>query len=399
MKIGIFTDSYKPYTSGVVVSISTFKEELTRLGHDVYIFAPNYPHYHEEEERVYRYYSLPAPTNPDYTLALPVFPGMNILIKKLKLDIIHVHTPFIMGRVGMHYARKLHIPMLFTYHTRYDQYVHYVPVAQDLARDITIKYSSAFCNQCSHVIVPSQEIKEIVQQNDVTTPISVIPTGVPLDRFSSGDSAWLRNNYAIPEKNKVLLFVGRLTQEKNIPFLIRAFGQVHDQRQDTTLVITAQGPMESELKALARKLGLNENKDIVFTGALPYESLVNVYHSADLFVFSSLTETQGLVLLEAMAAGLPVVAVQASGVREMIENGVNGILTSCDTSEMAAAICEVLNNPQLYKRLQANALQKAFDLSSHNMALNLESIYTSLLENRDSYKPRRTLDVSSWLSI
>jgi glycosyltransferase involved in cell wall biosynthesis len=100
-----------------------------------------------------------------------------------------------------------------------------------------------------------------------------------------------------------------------------------------------------------------------------------------------------------MAAGLPVVAVQASGVREMIENGVNGILTSCDTSEMAAAICEVLNNPQLYKRLQANALQKAFDLSSHNMALNLESIYTSLLENRDSYKPRRTLDVSSWLSI
>ena len=121
MKIGIFTDSYKPYTSGVVTSINTFKHELEKLGHQVYIFAPNYPNYVETDDQVYRYYSVPAPTNPDFALAIPVFPGMKYLLRKLDLDLIHVHSPFTMGRVGLHYARLFKLPIVFTYHTLCDQ--------------------------------------------------------------------------------------------------------------------------------------------------------------------------------------------------------------------------------------------------------------------------------------
>ncbi len=396
MKIGIFTDSYKPYTSGVVTSITTFKEEMTRLGHEVHIFAPSYPNYTDTEKNVYRFYSVPSPTNHDYTLAIPVYPGLNIIVKKLKLDIIHAQSPFTMGRLGLHFARKYNIPLLLTYHSRYDQYIHYVPLAQDLAREVTIKVSTSFCNHCDHIIVPSADIQEILIDFEVRKPISVIPTGIPLYKFDEGNPYWLRENYDIPENNKILLFVGRLTKEKNIPFLIKAFKKVKMKMPDTTLVLTAQGPMEAELKSLSSHLGLSD-RDIIFTGALPFETLVHVYYSADLFVFSSLSETQGLVLTEAMAAGLPVVAVRASGVQDMVDDEVDGILTNADIDEFTDAICRVLGDETLYQRLKTNALVKAESLSSRNMALKLQAVYEKLLQNR-TYRPNRLLDVSTWFS-
>jgi len=398
LKIGIFTDSYKPYTSGVVTSISTFKEELTQLGHEIHIFAPSYPHYDEAEENVYRYYSIPSPTNPEYTLAIPVYPGMNMLIKNMNLDIIHVHSPFTMGRVGLRYARKYNLPLLFTYHTRYDQYVHYIPVAHELAKEVTIKYSSHFCNNCSHLIAPSSEIEEMIRSFDVKTPISVIPSGVPIEKFNGRQAGWLREHYPIPDNNRILLFVGRLTKEKNLPFLIQAFKEVKENLSETTLVIIAQGPLEEELKEFVTSVGLSLNKDVIFTGALPFESLINAYYSADLFVFSSLTETQGLVLIEAMAAGLPVVAVRASGVQEMVDDGINGALTLCDTHELAAAVCRVLNDDKLYQSLKINARKKAERLSSRNMALKLEKVYEELLAN-SRYNPEKNLDISNWTSL
>ncbi len=396
MRIGIFTDSYKPYTSGVVTSITTFNDELTRLGHEVHIFAPSYPHYQDEEPNVYRFYSVPSPTNPDFALAIPIYPGLGAQVRHLRLDIIHVHSPMIMGRVGLRYANKYNIPLVFTYHTRYDQYVHYVPVAQDFAKEVTAKYSSSFCNHCDHIIAPSEDIRDIIRENEVRKPVSVIPTGIPLQRFEKGDPEWLRANYDIPPENKILLFVGRLTKEKNIPFLIETFRIVKDKMPRTSLVLTAQGPLEDELKGLCRQLELSSH-DVVFTGAVPYDTLGNVYHSADLFVFSSLTETQGLVLTEAMACGLPVVAVRASGVQDMVDDGVDGVLTSLDREELAMAVCRVLSDDTLYQHLQSNALRKAESLSARNMALKLEEVYKRLCKGH-TYRHHRLLNVSNWFN-
>ncbi len=388
MRIGIFTDSYRPYTSGVVTSIVTFKEELIQLGHEVYIFAPSYPDYHEQEQGVYRFYSLPSPTNPDFTLAIPVLPGIKMLVKKLNLDIIHVHSPFTMGRVGLHYARKYKIPIVFTYHTLYDQYAHYVPVAQELARDMALKLSNNFCNQCDHIIVPSKEVETLLNGYSIKSPVSVIPTGVPLHKFEHIQKDWLRTNYGIPDNRRILLFVGRLSKEKNLGFLIRAFRQINMQMPETTLVITAQGPLETELRDLARSLDFSLDTDVIFTGALPFETLVDVYSSSDLFVFSSMTETQGLVLIEAMASGLPVVAVRAYGVQDMVDDGINGVLTECERNEFCNAVIRVLNDEILYKRLKANAYLKAQNLSSANMALKLQEVYEKLAENSTPRRPR-----------
>ncbi len=396
MRIGIFTDSYKPYTSGVVTSICTFKDELVKLGHETFIFAPNYPNYQDEEKNVFRYYSLPSPTNPDYALAIPIYPGMNVLLKKLDLDIIHVHSPFLLGRVGLRYAKKYNIPLLFTYHTMYDQYAHYVPVAQDLAKEMAVKYSNYFCNQCDHVIVPSTDVKDILEGYHIKTPISIIPTGVPLDKFTGKKNDWLRARYNIPENNKILLFVGRLTKEKNLGFLIKAFRQVKRSLPNTTLVLTAQGPLEYELKKLANDLGLSLGTEIIFTGALPFDTLIDVYYSADLFVFSSVTETQGLVLIEAMAAGLPVVAVSASGVNDMVDSGINGMLTDADEDEFSEAIVKILSTPKLYEKYRSNAFIKAEELSAANTTKKLHEVYKELYHKK--YRPRRNrvFDFGSW---
>lgn len=378
MKIGVFTDSYKPYTSGVVTSISTFKTELTRLGHEIHIFAPSYPNYDETEDNVYRFFSVPAPSNPDFTIALPIHPGIGNVVKKLQLDIIHVHSPFTMGRVGSHYARKCGVPLLFTYHTRYDQYIHYLPVATELAKEAAIKYSARFCNSCDHVIVPSTEIQSIIKGHDVSKPISVIPTGVPLDKFNSPQPDWLHRTYEIPMENKVLLTVGRLTPEKNLPFLIQAYRTVKERLPKTSLVIAAQGPMEDELKNLVQSLNLSLQKDIIFAGVLPFDDLVLAYSAADLFVFSSLTETQGLVLVEAMAAGLPVAAVRASGVQEMVDHGVAGLLSDCEPDSLAEAICAIIQDSALSQQMSLAARKKAEKLSASNMALKLEQVYNEL---------------------
>ncbi len=395
MKIGIFTDSYKPYTSGVVTSILTFKEEMGKLGHEAFVFAPSYPDYEEQEEGVYRFYSLPAPTNPDYSLAIPVLPGMNSLIKRLGLDIIHVHSPFTMGRLGMHYARKYDIPIVFTYHTLYDQYVHYVPVAQDLAKKFAIRYSVNFCNKCDHVVVPSTKVEELLQRYYVETPVTVIPTGVPLHKFTDGDSSWLRRHYNMPKENKILLFVGRLTKEKNLEFLIDAFKKIKEEKPFTSLVLTAQGPLEEELKKKVVSQGLSLENDVIFTGAVPFDTLVNIYFSSDIFVFSSMTETQGLVLIEAMAAGLPVVAVRAYGVQDMVDDGINGILTAPDIEEFAGAVCRLLTENKIYERFKTNALKKARSLSSTNMAKKLEGLYQELCSSNRPRRPR-TFEKISW---
>lgn len=397
MKIGIFTDSYKPYTSGVVTSITTFKKELEYLGHQIFIFAPSYPHYAEEEDGVYRYYSVPAPTNPDFALAIPVLPGMKYLLRKLDLDVIHVHSPFTMGRVGLHYARSFELPIVFTYHTLYDQYIHYLPVAQELAREMTIKFSNSFCRQVDHIIVPSSEVSNLLSGYDIKTPVSVIPTGVPVQLFKGIEEKsgnWLRERYPIPAENKILLNVGRLTKEKNLEFLLNAFAQVHRQKPQTTLVITAQGPLENALKRQVVDLGLSLTRDVIFTGAVPFDTLVKIYYAADLFVFSSMTETQGLVLIEAMAAGLPVVAIRAYGVLDMVDNGINGLLTECDQEEFTRAVLHLLGDNKAYQYFRHNALLKAEEISSQNMALELEKIYQSLC-NKNIHRRRRVYD---WLS-
>lgn len=376
-KIGIFTDSYRPYNSGVVRSILTFSKELTAQGHELYIFAPSYRDC-EKEHRVFRFASIPAPTNPEFSLAVPISFSLRPTIKKLDLDLIHVHSPFLLGRVGAKYAKRLDIPLVFTFHTLYDQYVHYVPFGKNLTRELTQKFCSDFANNCDLVVVPTGVVKQYLLELGVSSPVEVIPTGIVISDFEQGkDQFWLRNQYDIPPSEKVLLFVGRLGKEKNIPFLLDAFEKVKESLDRVTLVIVGGGPEEEALKSLTQQL--NIDKKVVFTGNLSPQDVIKCYHGADLFVFPSITETQGLVVGEAKAAGLPVVAVNAFGVSEMVVDGEDGFLTEIDVQEFSKKISLLIKDDSLYSKMSKQAKMNAQLISSKNCAHRLAQCYKKLL--------------------
>jgi len=384
MKIGIFTDSYRPYTSGVVRSIETFSHEYTRKGHQVYIFGPDAPFSQarsKREEGIYRFLSIPAPTFSDYAIPIPVSPQLRSTIKKLKLDIIHVQSPFLLGRLGARMAKKFKIPLVFTFHTLYDQYVHYVPIARTTSRKVVQYISRDFCNRCNLVITPSSPIKSYLGRMGVNTPIQVVPTGLNLDEFKDTNPRWLHQNFSLQENERILLFVGRLGKEKNLVFLLKSLKKVMEKHQNTRLVLIGSGPQEAQLRKLCRDMNIKDR--VVFTGLLSRDQIVHAYASADIFTFPSVTETQGLVIGEAKASGLPIVAINAFGTSDMIKHGEDGYLCKPSQDEFSSRIITLLDNPELYQEMHHKALENSIYLSSSYCADKMINQYQKLIARKN----------------
>jgi len=381
LKIGIFTDSYSPYTSGVVRSIETFSEELQAQGHETFIFAPAYPNCGHSERGVFRFSSIPAPTNSDFTLALPFSFRLRPLLKKLGLDIIHVHSPFMMGRLGARWAKKLNLPLVFTFHTLYDQYVHYVPFGQNLTREITKKFCTEFCNNCDLVIVPTGVITRHLKSWGVATQIRAIPTGIKLEDFRKDQKDWLQKKFNISPASRIIMSVGRLGKEKNFIFIINSFKKIVNLFPDTRLVLVGNGPEKETLIKQCQNLGIADQ--VIFTGTLTGEETALAYNSAHIFAFASVTETQGLVIGEAKTAGLPVVAVRAFGVSEMVEDGIDGFLTDLNLDRFVGKIIDLLEDKNLLYSMGHNAELNAEKISAFNCTNRLLDSYYGILRDKD----------------
>ncbi len=377
MRLGFFADSYRPYVSGVVQSIDTFSRELRRRGHFIEVFAPRYPNSNDSADQgVYRFPSFNTPFYPEFYIGIPLSWGAKKFVSDLHLDLIHVHSPFSLGHVGAYMARRQGLPLVFTYHTLYDQYVHYFPFARRLAQKTVVAIASRFCNRCDLVVTPTGVIEKLLRSYGVTVPIVSIPTGIDTGLFEEGDRHFLRNRLGIAPHEKILLFVGRLSKEKNLDSLFRVFGRVLQVDRDVTLVLAGSGPDEENLRQLAVEMGIADK--LAFTGRLSHEEVAGAYKSADIFVFPSVTETQGLVLAEAMAGGLAVVARAAFGSVAIINDGVTGYL--CDSEEaFAERICELLQNQALRRRMGEAAIARAQRLTAEKMAIRLERAYQALI--------------------
>lgn len=370
MKIGMFTDSYRPYTSGVVRSIETTAGKLTELGHEVFIFAPSYPVY-EKESGVFRFASVRPPIYPEYPIALPFSFHLNSTVKKLDLDLIHVHSPITMGFLGSSCAKRYNIPLVFTYHTMYDEYVHYLPFGKEISRKVVLRLSTNFCNRCDLVITPTEVIRDIVA-NRIETSVQAIPTGIEIEEFIAPDRFWLRREYGIAADVKILLHLGRLGKEKNVGFLLKAYSEISKKHPNTKLVIVGEGPERQSLQEEAVQMGL---ANVLFTGKLSRQRVIDSFAGADLFIFASTTETQGLVLGEAKAAGVPTVAVKALGAAEMVADGVDGFLTPLSLELFAGRLDQLLANEGLRRAMGTRALLEAEKISSSNMAQRLLLAY------------------------
>jgi 1,2-diacylglycerol 3-alpha-glucosyltransferase len=378
MRIGLFSDAYLPEISGVTTTVSWLKEELERLGHEVYLYVPGYKGHQETDEHIIRFPAGRFAFHKASRVALPY--RLEASRSFGRLDILHSHTPFSMGLAAIGASTRHHIPHVHTYHTHLMEDRRYLPRPLRPPERETERLIAAFCNRCTTVTAPSTPIKDELIRYGVSRPIYVFPFGVKLSLFAQ-EPVWSpRAALQIPVDAHLYLYVGRLAMEKNIAFLLRAFALIRKEDPRAVLVLAGDGPKRADLEALSEELGLHET--VRFAGFLAHPQLVDLYKAADLFLFSSKTETQGLVLVEAMAGGVPAVAIGALGVLDVVQDGVNGLLAPEDEARFAQAVLDLMAEPETYERLKRGARETAEALSTHHSTLRLLQVFEECLEGR-----------------
>ncbi len=330
MKIAFFTDTYEPQVNGVVTSIKSFAKELRRRGHTVYIFSPSSPGA-RHDKFVKTFKSIPFSRYPGYRIGVPVA-GL-----KEKFDVIHVHTPATVGLYGALLARHYKLPLVGTYHTLLPEYTHYLVKGgiEKITKKALWKYTSLFYNKCDCVIAPSEETKKELIKHGIRQ-VKVIPTGISL------------KGRPVKHKGRTILHVGRLCKEKNIQFIMKALKNILN--GDTKLVITSDGPYKEELMKLAKKLKIEKN--VTFTGYLSKKELAKVYARSDLFVMASLSETQGIVLTEAMAFSLPVVVLDSPVTGNFVRQNKIGLVAG--RKNFASCVKKLLNCRKKLRKIALN---------------------------------------------
>lgn len=388
MNIALVTDTYLPRINGVVQSILTFAREFRKRGHRVVILAPQYPKQIEEEGEVWRFPSHYLPFSPEDRLPNPWFPLSRRIFKKLrseKIEVIHTQTPFALGLAMIRRAQRDGIPAVHTYHTLFEAYMpHYFPWIPRAAADGMVSgFSRWFCNQHQAVVVPTSSVAERMRAYGITVPVERIPTGIDLSPFEAVDGGRMRQALGFQPGEIMLLTMGRVAREKNIPFLFQVLKNILPQFPRARLVVAGTGPAVEENQQECRRMGLSGQ--VVFQGLLNRRDWADLYAAADLQLLASVTETQGLVLTEAMAAGTPCVAVNEMGVKDVMEGG-GGLAVSLNVGEFSDAVRRLLAEPALYKQKKAEALRQAQAWSSGAKAEEMLGLYGRLISQRKNQK-------------
>jgi 1,2-diacylglycerol 3-alpha-glucosyltransferase len=400
MKVGIFTDSYTPDISGVVASIRTLKGALEARGHEVFVFAPSNGNA-VPEERVFRQPSMPVFFEKSLRICIGIAPGTLLAIKGYGLDVVHTQTEFSIGIFGKIVALVLDLPIVHTYHTMYKDYLHYLDrgagrprrnaALRQLSSDMVRVLSRDFCNTCDAVIAPTDKVRDLLASYEVKAPIRVLPSGVALERFreAARDPEARRRARAelgIAEDAPLVAFIGRLAKEKSIDMILRALPALVERLPAAKLLVMGEGPERPALEALAGELC--PPGSFLFAGSRPWSGIPEYYRAADVFVTASATETQGLTVLEAMAAEVPVAARRDPSFASMIEDGVDGLLFS-DPGQLTEALLLALTDKARARSLVSAGREKAGEYSDQAFGEKVEAVYEEAIRVRASARARR----------
>lgn len=355
MRIGMMADTYKPHISGITNYIDLNKRHLEAAGHDVFVFTFGDLDYQDGEPRVIRSPGLPL-QNTGYYLSFRYSREAKRIVQTM--DILHVHHPFLSGRLALRYARPLRIPIIFTNHTRYDLYAQaYLPMMPEEISDGLLKaYMPSFCAAVDLVISPSAGMEKILRQLEVQSPIEVVPNGVELDRYLDAEPL-PRTDFGFTDDDVLLIYVGRVANEKNLDFLLRAFNAVAQTFDHARLLILGDGASREELETLASELGLSSR--VHFAGMVPYDSLPAYLAMCDAFVTASVTEVHPLSVIEAMGAGLPVLGIHSPGVSDTVVDGVTGFLSQEEAADFAVKMTRLIMDRGLRKKMGAAAREES----------------------------------------
>lgn len=386
MKILFLSDVYFPRINGVSTSMQTFRHELRAQGHTVHLIAPEYLTTSADETEIWRIPAHNIPMDPeDRLMRYGVVMQQLERLRHERYDLIHIQTPFVAHYLGVRLARLLGIPCVETYHTFFEEYLyHYIPlVPRKLMRLAARRFSRHQGNNLDGMVVPSHPMHKILKNYGITTPTEVIPTGIETARFASGNRAAFRDKQGIAQDRPVLLFLGRVAHEKNIGFLLKAVACVKKEIADVLFVIAGEGPARTALEQESKSLGLSDN--VQFIGYLDRDSELNdCYRAADIFIFASRTETQGLVLLEAMAQGTPVVSTAELGTLDVLKNGAGVWIAKEELVDFSGKIIRMLTDSDARNSLGAVGREYAHEWSASRQAERMTEFYNTVISSLQS---------------
>ena len=381
MRILMISDVYFPRVNGVSTAIMILRRELQRKGHEITLIAPDYGVITPDEENIIRIPARRVWLDPEDRMMRPGKIDLWLAhLQASSFDLVHIHTPFVAHYAGLKLARMLGVPSVETYHTFFEEYLfHYVPLLPKfLMRYLARAFSRSQCAALDGLVVPSQPMLDALLRYGVETRAEVIPTGIELADFSGGDGHRFRAQHAIERTRPLLLFVGRIAHEKNIGFLLDALAHIKQTHPDVLLVLAGEGPASAALRRQAARLRLEAH--IRFVGYLERSrELLDCYRAADVFVFSSRTETQGLVLLEAMALGVPVVGLAIMGTAEVLRHGRGAHIAQDDVRDFAGKVSALLGDSAARAALAQSAIAYVEAWTAPEMTLRLSRFYEHIV--------------------
>jgi len=396
MNIVMITNTYLPHVGGVARSVDRFTEGYRKRGHRVLVVAPEFEGQDEHEKDVVRVPAVQDFNGSDFSLVVPIPLYLKTALNEFEPDIIHAHHPFLLGVSALRAANARKLPLVFTHHTMYEQYSHYVPVEAPNMSRFVIQMCTDYANRCDAVITPSESIRDILLRRGVETPIQVIPTGVNVDEFHKGNGPSFREAHDIPAKCLLLGHLGRLAPEKNLTFLARAVSAFLQSRKRAYFLVVGTGPSAEEMKKIFSDEGVVDR--VRWAGKLTGQTLVDAYHAMDLFVFSSKSETQGMVLVEALAAGTPLVALDAPGAREVVKDRVNGRLVEEESApEFVRAINWYARKKKADRaKLKEAARRSAESFSTDRCVDKALALYDQVM---DAFRHTPQYEESEWMAL
>ena len=394
MRIGLFTETYTPYISGLVTSIYMLKNALEKKGHEVYIVTANLESFHYEYDEENRVLKIPGIPTGIYNARLTsVYPLQAVkTIKKWDLDIIHSHTEFAIGTFSRIFAKQFHIPIVHTYHTMYEDYIHYITKGyfNRSSKKIVEYLTKFYCDKTTtELIVPTAKAYALFKEKyNVSRNVHIVPTGIEVDRFyrknvNKKDILDLKKEYNLKTKDFTLIFVGRIAEEKNILFLINVIKELKEKIPNLKLLIIGDGPDKEKYEKVSKELGCGKN--IIFTGKVPWEKIPVFYHLGNLFITASKTETQGLTIIEAMAAGLPSLCMEDVAFHTMVFEDLNGKFFETE-DECQKVILELYKDKKKLETLSKQAIIQAGHCSTAQYAESVLLVYDHAMKNKSKYK-------------
>ncbi len=401
MRIGIFSDTYPPYVNGVSTSVDMLKKSLERQGHQVFVVTVNNSstkYKLEDNKKVLRVPGIPIGIY-DYRLT-GIYPIRAInIIKKWKLDVIHTHTEFGIGTFGRIFAKQYNIPLVHTYHTMYEDYIHYITKGYfDKSSKKIVEYLTNFyCDKTlDELIVPTKKTYDLfIDKYGYSRTVHIIPTGIDIEKFYPENNSKklineLKKRHGIKDDDFVLTFVGRIASEKNIPFLFKAHKKLIDKAEKIKLLVVGSGPELEEYQNYVKKEGMEDS--VIFAGRVPWDEITAYYQLSSLFVTASTSETQGLTVIEAMAGAIPPLCIDDESFRSAVVDGLNGFIFKTE-KQYIDKVLELKNNPSILKRVSAQAKINAEIHSSKYYAERVLVVYKQAIKNQKKIFADKVLEV------